>query len=160
MVKEIELFKLIQQGEYSRMPKTMYNLLILVANNLQQNTLVIHSDRRPTVIEAVIANYNFMGITTSLKTDIKKVESLFNKSYVITVNVSEFLSGIQSFNQIAMGTLLDEETLLAQEAKRQRNLSKKEKENEKTRIIYRRNIKQEPLCDDEQQESNNEGGNA
>ena len=119
MSEEIELFKRIQQGEYSRLPKTMYNLLILVANNLQQNTLVIHSDRRPTVIEAVIANYNFKGITTSLETDIKKVESLFKKSYQITVNVREFLSSIQSFNQIAMGTQLQyENTLLAQKAKR------------------------------------------
>ncbi len=152
MREEMELFKRIQQGEYSRLPKTMYNLLILVANNLQQNTLVIHSDRRPTVIEAVIANYNFKGITTSLETDIKKVESLFKKSYQITVNVREFLSSIQSFNQIAIVTQLQyENTLLAQKAKRQRNQSKKEKENVNIRIIYMRKIKEEPLCGDEQQ---------
>ncbi len=86
------------------------------------------------------------------RTDIKKVESLFKKSYQITVNVREFLSSIQSFNQIAMGTQLQyEDTLLAQKAKRQRNQSKKEKENENIRIIYMRKIKEEPLCGDEQQ---------
>ncbi len=150
MIEEFELFQSIRQGEYSCLPKTLYNLLILVANNLQQNTLVIHSDRHPTVIEAVLKNYSFKGVTTELQTNDKEVESLFKKSYVITVNVSEFLSSIQSFNQIAIASsrksgarALDDDALLAQEAKRQQLLTKqaKEKENENMRIIYKREIK-------------------
>ena len=137
MIQETQLLKRMQQSEYSSLPKPVYHLAVPAAGNLLQKELVVRHSERPTVIERLVEQDLLKGITVELETNIHNVASIFNRSYKITVNVREFLSGIEAFCQItqwlAESQMRDNET--AHSGKTNRTLEK-----EKERILYKRKI--------------------
>lgn len=134
--RELQLFKSIHQGEYSSVPKPLYNLLVLVANNLNQETLVVRCSERPRVIETIISNYDFKGIATELERDIYKFESLFTRTYKITIIPRIFLSDIQVFNQMTKGNM-DNSVLYRQLLDVEKLGAKQKQEKKKERILYK-----------------------
>lgn len=101
MKNKTQLFEGISKGNYSRIPKAIYNLAILAISSQDNDIIVVRKYVRPSDVEDAIDKYQLQGITVELETDTDNVKSIFTHTYKLTIKVNAFLSNLQMFHNNA-----------------------------------------------------------
>ena len=91
-------FEAVRKGDYS-LPKPLRGLFILAVNSSNAKTLTVRMYERPTKIEGAIRKYNLRGINVELETDIDNVESVFDRTFKIMIDIKPFLVNLSMFHK-------------------------------------------------------------
>ena len=131
-------FKDVRKGDYS-LPKPLRGLFILAVNNSNANTLTVRMYERPTGIERAIRKYRLRGISIELETNADNVESVFDRTFKVAIDVKPFLSNLTMFYKASIESLDQQEYGDEME---QRKIVKKQGPEQKLEplIIYRKRI--------------------
>ncbi len=131
-------FKDVRKGDYT-LPNPLRGLFILAVNNSNANTLTVRMYERPTRIERVIRKYRLRGISVKLETNADNVESVFDRTFKVVIDVKPFLSNLTMFYNASI-EMLDQ--LEYGDEMEQRKIVKKQGTEQKldSLIIYRKKI--------------------
>lgn len=80
-------------GMYHTLPKCLYSMM-LMAVTAKQDTLVVNMYERPTALENCIRRFKLGGIKVKLDMADPNVSIIFERKYVINVNVEAFINSI------------------------------------------------------------------
>lgn len=131
-------FKDVRKEDYT-LPNPLRGLFILAVNNSNANTLTVRMYERPTGIERAIRKYRLRGISVELETNADNVESVFDRTFKVAIDVKPFLSNLTMFYKASIEKL---EPQGYGDEMNQRKIVKKQRTEQKldSLIIYRKKI--------------------